>query len=143
MGHNTITINANTIALAAAYFKTSLFPWDSKITLSPTGGVRISGCQFSANGFISATVSDGLGGSVGTRNGLMSMAAPKIRITNLGGPALLKTLGKMADNFIFGIGTYATYATGGVAKLAGKELDNTDLTATIINAIPTIIVFEL
>ena len=133
VGNNTITINANTIALAAAYFKTSLFPWDSKITLSPTGGVRISGCQFSANGFISATVSDGLGGSVGTRNGLMSMAAPKIRITNLGGPALLKTLGKMADNFIFGIGTYATYATGGVAKLAGKELDNTDLTATIIN----------
>ncbi|WP_406545306.1 contractile injection system protein, VgrG/Pvc8 family, partial [Succinimonas sp.] len=128
VGNNTISINGNTIALAAAYFRTSLFPWDSKITLSPTGGVKISGCQFSANGFISATVSDSLGGSVGTKNGLMSMTAPKIKITNMSGPALLKTLGKLADNLVFGVGNLTANLVNDFA-----DVDNADLAATIVN----------
>ena len=135
VGNNTISINGNTIALAAAYFKTSLFPWDSKITLSPTGGVKISGYQFSANGFISATVGDSLGGSVGTRNGVMAMTAPTIKITNMSGPALLKTLGKLADNLALGLINCATHTVDDIATVLGKDLENADLTATIVNDI--------
>ena len=131
VGNNSITINGNTIALTATYFRSSLFPWNGKITLSPAGGVNISGYQFNANGVISANISDSFGGAMGTKTGVMTMTAPKIKLTNMGGPALLKTLGKAADNAVMGLGNFVANTVNDFAD--GVSHDNAERAARIID----------
>ena len=129
VGNNSIKINGNTIAMAVAYFKTSLSPWDAKISLSPTSGVSISGYQFSASGLFSASVADNFGGCMSTKSGMMTLTAPKIKITNMGNIAIIKTLAKLACNTAMEVGN---------AIAACPDYDNSDAAdkaARIINNI--------
>ena len=124
VGNNSISINGNTIAMAVAYFNALVSPWDGKITMSPITGVSISGYQFSASGLTSANVGDSFGGSLGTRGGIMTMTAPKIKLTNMGGPAYLKTIGKLANKAVIG-------TADAISVLANT--DNSELASKIIN----------
>ena len=100
VGNSSISINGNTIAMAVAYFKNKFSPWDGRIALSPATGVTMSGFQVNAKGLMSASIGDSFGGSLSTKNGFLTVSAPKIKLCNMGGVAFLATMTNLTGRLV-------------------------------------------
>ncbi len=126
VGNSSISINGNTIAMAVAYFKNKFSPWDGRIALSPATGVTMSGFQVNAKGLMSASIGDSFGGSLSTKNGFLTVSAPKIKLCNMSGVAFLTTMTNLTGRLV-----------NAIADTACKAADNDagDMAASIINDI--------
>ena len=126
VGNSSISINGNTIAAAVAYFKYKISPWDAKITLSPTGGVNISGFQVNGKALMSSSISDSFGGSLGTKGGLTTVSGPTVKASNMSAPSIIKTLAGLT-----------TRTLNAVADIPCQAVDNdkAKLADSIINDI--------
>ncbi|WP_406041809.1 contractile injection system protein, VgrG/Pvc8 family [Succinimonas sp.] len=112
VGNSVITMDASGISLSSAYFKGNYSPWDGRITLSPITGVSVSGFQFQANALMAAGMSDGFGGSMGTKNGLMSLTAPQIKLSNLNGRSCTKAISALSLRAVNALVNGICYASG-------------------------------
>ncbi len=126
VGNSSISINGNTIAMAVAYFKNKFSPWDGRIALSPATGVTMSGFQVNAKGLMSASIGDSFGGSLSTKNGFLTVSAPKIKLCNMSGVAFLTTMTNLTGRLV-----------NAISDTACKAADNDagDMAASIINDI--------
>lgn len=112
VGNSVITMDASGISLSSAYFKGNYSPWDGRITLNPITGVSVSGFQFQANTLMAAGMSDGFGGSMGTKNGLMSLTAPQIKLSNLNGWSCAKAISALSLRTVNAFVNGVCYASG-------------------------------
>ena len=96
--------------MAVAYFKNKFSPWDGRIALSPATGVTMSGFQVNAKGLMSASIGDSFGGSLSTKNGFLTVSAPKIKICNMSGVAFLTTMTNLTGRLVNAIADTACNA---------------------------------
>ncbi|WP_406041805.1 contractile injection system protein, VgrG/Pvc8 family [Succinimonas sp.] len=124
VGNSKISINGNTLSLAVAYFKNKFSPWDGKISMSPTTGVKITGYQFTAKSLMSVSVGDSFGATMLTKCGDMIVTAPKIKMVNMTGLSFLKVITNLAGKLVNATTDTICTEVGG---------DTADLISSVVN----------